>query len=293
MNAKRLPLTLTLLSLLLLTCSAIASNTVFPNHQYRSQNYYPASSGSYRAANYSVASYDHSPFSSSSYEYSSRRVETSFNHMPRHAFNWHYNWPMVTSKPRRFPMGPIIVFDNSEAVRKIDPSNTVTLLITNDNGSQTPIQLIKTSDASGYKGPKGEYYSEMPTKGQLKAMYGKWTIVNNVQQMTETASKHTVWITNYNGSRTPVEFKIVGRSYIGPKGEHYPAKPTEAQLRPVYGLDSNSAVGNSVTALIDNGDGTHTTVVLMKKDSAYVGPRGEHYQTMPTEQQLKMAYCKK
>lgn len=47
----------------------------------------------------------------------------------------------------------------------------------------------------------------------------------------------TVWITNANGSRTPVLLRAVdGGQFIGPRGEYYAGLPTEDQLRPVYGL---------------------------------------------------------
>ncbi len=46
----------------------------------------------------------------------------------------------------------------------------------------------------------------------------------------------TVWVTNSNGSKIPVKLTKSGPNYIGPRGETYPAMPTEDQLRPVYGF---------------------------------------------------------
>jgi len=46
----------------------------------------------------------------------------------------------------------------------------------------------------------------------------------------------TVWITNSNGSRTPVKLRKVGPGYIGPKGEHYDNMPTVEQLKSLYGF---------------------------------------------------------
>lgn len=46
----------------------------------------------------------------------------------------------------------------------------------------------------------------------------------------------TVWITNSNGSQLPVRLVKDGPGYIGPRGERYPAFPTEEQLRQVYGF---------------------------------------------------------
>ena len=49
--------------------------------------------------------------------------------------------------------------------------NTVTVNITNPNGSITPVTLRK--QGVGYLGPKGEYYNSLPTEEQLRqAGYG-------------------------------------------------------------------------------------------------------------------------
>ena len=49
--------------------------------------------------------------------------------------------------------------------------NTVTVNITNPNGSITPVKLKK--QGVGYIGPKGEYYSNLPTAEQLRQVgYG-------------------------------------------------------------------------------------------------------------------------
>jgi len=46
----------------------------------------------------------------------------------------------------------------------------------------------------------------------------------------------TVWLTNSNGSKTPVRLTRSGSNYIGPRGEIYNTLPTEEQLRPIYGM---------------------------------------------------------
>lgn len=45
----------------------------------------------------------------------------------------------------------------------------------------------------------------------------------------------TVWITNSNGSQQAVRLRRDGPGYIGPRGERYPSRPTEAQLKQMYG----------------------------------------------------------
>ncbi|MHC4640078.1 MAG: hypothetical protein ACYS32_00435 [Planctomycetota bacterium] len=55
----------------------------------------------------------------------------------------------------------------------------------------------------------------------------------------EIAVKHTtvtVWITNSNGSQTPVSLSKSGPGFIGPRGEWYPNIPSQKQLRMVYGF---------------------------------------------------------
>ena len=46
----------------------------------------------------------------------------------------------------------------------------------------------------------------------------------------------TVWITNSNGSKTPVQLRKSGPGYIGPRGEHYDHMPTAEELATVYGF---------------------------------------------------------
>ena len=47
-------------------------------------------------------------------------------------------------------------------------------------------------------------------------------------------SKVTLWITNSNGSQTEVKLRRSGPGYLGPRGEYYPTRPTNEQLRVVY-----------------------------------------------------------
>jgi hypothetical protein len=47
---------------------------------------------------------------------------------------------------------------------------TITVWINNSNGSQTSVTL--TRSGPGYKGPRGEWYPQMPTQEQLSMVYG-------------------------------------------------------------------------------------------------------------------------
>lgn len=57
-----------------------------------------------------------------------------------------------------------------------------------------------------------------------------------INAIRSEASTETVWITNTNGSQIPVRLVKDGPAYIGPRGERYPNRPTEDQLRQVYGF---------------------------------------------------------
>lgn len=46
----------------------------------------------------------------------------------------------------------------------------INVWITNSNGSQTSVRL--TREGGWYVGPRGEYYSQMPTNEQLRIAYG-------------------------------------------------------------------------------------------------------------------------
>ena len=48
--------------------------------------------------------------------------------------------------------------------------NTVTVHVTNSNGSIIPVRLQKSG--VGFIGPRGEYYSSLPSSEQLRPIYG-------------------------------------------------------------------------------------------------------------------------
>ena len=47
---------------------------------------------------------------------------------------------------------------------------------------------------------------------------------------------------------------------------------------------------NTVTVNITNSNGSVSPIVLRKQGVGYVGPRGEYYNTLPTEEELKPIY---
>ena len=48
---------------------------------------------------------------------------------------------------------------------------SITVNVPNANGSYTPVVIHQSGN--GFVGPQGEYYEVMPTKKQLKALYGR------------------------------------------------------------------------------------------------------------------------
>ncbi|HPS55272.1 MAG TPA: hypothetical protein PLP05_06725 [Sedimentisphaerales bacterium] len=118
---------------------------------------------------------------------------------------------------------------------------------------------------------------------------------------TPAASVQTtvIWIKNDNGSQTPVTLRQQGSGFVGPLNEYYSTLPTEEQLTAQYGLKTSVQSANtaasavkseSVVFFIDNGNGSKTAVTLQKEGTSYIGPAGEIYPSMPTEEQLKALY---
>ena len=102
----------------------------------------------------------------------------------------------------------------------------------------------------------------------------------------------TVWITNANGSQSAVVLTRDGPWHIGPRGERYFGMPTAEQLRAVYGLGCNTITVEpaDVVVYITAANGALTPVKLIATADGYIGPKGELYIEMPTEQQLSMIY---
>ncbi|MHB0946409.1 MAG: hypothetical protein ACYC3B_04510 [Sedimentisphaerales bacterium] len=102
-----------------------------------------------------------------------------------------------------------------------------------------------------------------------------------------------VWITNDNGSKTEIKLIVtVDGGYTGPKGEYYSSMPAEGQLKALYGLPCAAPVRNNVIFYLGNSSGSEIVVILTKDGSEFIGPKGERYSSMPTEEQLKLIYGK-
>lgn len=62
---------------------------------------------------------------------------------------------------------PTMTVSTSRVV--VEPT-IVTVWVTNSNGSRVSVKL--TRDGSWYRGPRGEWYTSMPTNEQLRVVYG-------------------------------------------------------------------------------------------------------------------------
>jgi hypothetical protein len=78
---------------------------------------------------------------------------------------------VVVRRPRRRQIAVNLVPTVTVRTREIAVEQTkVRVWITNSNGSQTSVSLQKSGP--GFVGPRGEYYTNMPTEKQLRIVYG-------------------------------------------------------------------------------------------------------------------------
>lgn len=78
-----------------------------------------------------------------------------------------HGWRSKHHTPAVEVVHPPVVIRRAPVVCERGP---VTVWITNSNGSKTSVRL--TREGPWYVGPRGEYYAEMPTNGQLRVVYG-------------------------------------------------------------------------------------------------------------------------
>lgn len=199
-----------------------------------------------------------------------------------------YRPSVIYAPPREVvvvPSRPVVVHQPAPVIVQQAPAEEqVVVWITNDNGSRTPVTLARQSDTGYYVGPRGEIYVVLPTDEQLRPLYGLPS--NKIK-----SANLTLWIANDNGSKTPVTLTPSNGGFVGPSGEFYATLPTEGQLQAAYGLPSAQKQENSTVVYVDNGD-KKMPVVLTKEGSEYIGPNGEHYTAIPSQEQLQSVYGK-
>jgi hypothetical protein len=194
---------------------------------------------------------------------------------------------VVISSPPVVVETPQVVTVPSQTVVVPNTEETMIVWITNDNGSRTPVKLVRLNNPTGYyMGPRGEYYVVLPTDEQLRPLYGLPST-----STTTTSANITVWITNDNGSKTPVTLTSSSGGFVGPSGEFYSSMPSEQQLKAVYGLPSQTVQKDSTVVWIDVA-GKKVPIVFVKEGTDYVGPNGEHYTAVPGKEQAEAVYGK-
>lgn len=96
-----------------------------------------------------------------------------FNHIHHRSFlkRRPHHYDVVIRRPRTrhiaINLVPTVTVTRPEIV--VEPT-TVTVWVTNSNGSQTSVSLRRSGP--GFVGPRNEWYSSMPTEKQLRIVYG-------------------------------------------------------------------------------------------------------------------------
>ncbi|MFT5470331.1 MAG: outer membrane lipoprotein SlyB [Verrucomicrobiales bacterium] len=57
-----------------------------------------------------------------------------------------------------------------DQINHLESNNRTTVHVRNSNGSTTPVFLNRSG--SGWVGPRGEYYDDLPDQSQLRPVYG-------------------------------------------------------------------------------------------------------------------------
>lgn len=57
-----------------------------------------------------------------------------------------------------------------------------------------------------------------------------------INQLRAERQVETIWITNSNGSQTPIRLRRDGPGYVGPRGEYYSRRPSEQDMAKIYGM---------------------------------------------------------
>lgn len=96
-----------------------------------------------------------------------------FHHINQHTFlkrrPHHYQVAVRRPRTRQIAINlvPKVAVTRPEIV--VEPT-TITVWITNSNGSQTSVNLRRSGP--GFVGPRNEWYPSMPTEEQLRIVYG-------------------------------------------------------------------------------------------------------------------------
>ncbi len=91
------------------------------------------------------------------------------------------------------------------------------------------------------------------------------------------------------GDRWSVRYESgYGRGRHGGSSGHY--RPRDYYLPRREVVYVAAPVNNTVLVNVSNSNGSYTPVTLRREGGSYIGPRGERYLRMPTEEQLQRVY---
>lgn len=167
---------------------------------------------------------------------------------------------------------------------------TLTLYVPKKNEEGFVPVILKRLEG-GFLGPQGEFYPSAPRIEWLTEMYGIPLKLRQVRSDT-----FFIHVPDKNGDGfTRVALKRHKSGFRGPQGEFYPLMPSVAQLTEMYGASEKpiETEDEIITIKIPKktGDGS-VEVKLTKHDDGYLGPQGEFYPEMPSEDLLSELYGK-
>ena len=230
------------------------------------------------------------------------RHDEPFHGRPGNRF-WRLPGPsiriVIGDRPHYYYSGAFYVMDNNEYVVVEPPMGACVPVLPSDCSPVIAGGMTYYVSGTTYFRRFGGGYIVV-TRPVMTAgnMVETPAIPDPAPQITSAGQAWTVWITNPNGSKTSVVLRAAeGGQWVGQKGEYYDGFPTEAQLLPVYGLGmadvapAPAPVQKETIVWVKNPNGSKSKVVLKPgENGSWIGPRGEAYDTMPSEEQLRSVY---
>jgi len=103
-------------------------------------------------------------------------------------------------------------------------------------GGDTESTLIGAAVGGGAGYIFGNEQDKLAAQGATAPTVVEQVHVVEPVYVVEPAVTEVFIVYNSNGTYTPVRCRRHGHVWVGPRGERYHARPTHAQLRPIYGF---------------------------------------------------------
>lgn len=124
------------------------------------------------------------------------------------------------------------VYDTSATTPQVSSSEGTLILHVPNKDAEGFTPVILTRMSTGFLGPQGEFYPQMPKISLLTELYGQVIVEEEASDNTLT-----LYVPNLNGEGfTPVTLTIADIGYLGPQGEFYPNLPSIQVLSEIYGV---------------------------------------------------------